>query len=745
MPTRYRGADRYGNLGYDKVLQSKADAAKRRGLLFDHGSETYECPRCGEIWRNLDDYMAEGGKMHPKKCLPEECDSDEEQISSCNAALIHEKWGDLDSDTSSKLSEFYKEPSILTYTTRTHCVVEKMRSMTAPQCIEDIVGVRLHGRTAWFFSKDPTLQYGHHPIYYDTHPWNDELDKYLGGAKYNTALVQVYDGTRDLPYHKDDEPCYDITNNPIRTVNVTGTGDLCISKDKRRLYETIPMTSGTVITFPATMQENFYHAVRNPSAGRISITFRNQIRTVERQVAHSANKRWVPIVEARVTTNESRRGDNKQFQEAQSKLQTKTTINFGEFAAEVDGYYPTLSQDHKPALPKIIPELGLPTVDFIYVGNMRVPIDFKKNNVPAIVDTARHVAKIIDSQALTSEPIKVFTEQREVVGNVVTCTGTGFSVADAKEAKALLNGLMYNRASNLFICPSCSDAAVLPEALLTLEHKRSCELASMKKISLARNMQVHVKQEAVARLISQQNSISVPIATLSSCVRGSADTTQVSLHIDEEDSIVDAIHLPNDFITCDHEHAFETDSASDNDVETMKKSEKRRKRRKRNPPPVRQVITRAPVSNIICDVILTCLETQIPVEFIGKSCITFKPVRVGPVHTVGIQLKHQLHKTGFEVDDLPDRETTSDIILAATRALRRLRHAHSNAQQVHNSDITFGTSGAILPWSWLAHDVIVEGPVQDSLVVRGRNVVSGHVTNALNLQQDCLADDYLQY
>jgi alkylated DNA repair dioxygenase AlkB len=125
----------------------------------------------------------------------------------------------------------------------------------------------LKGRRASFFSRSEEIDYSHNNIHYYRNPWNGYLEELARQLPYefNACLVQAYDKGSFIPYHRDDEACYD--NDPIVTVNF---GEAIFSFDNGETYE---LKEGNYMVMKGAHLE-LKHSVMATEEGRISFTFR---------------------------------------------------------------------------------------------------------------------------------------------------------------------------------------------------------------------------------------------------------------------------------------------------------------------------------------------------------------------------------------------------------------------------------------------------------------------------------------
>ncbi|QPI34838.1 replicase [Camellia ringspot associated virus 4] len=143
----------------------------------------------------------------------------------------------------------------------------------------EAIGIKLKGREAFFFSRCGCIEYGHDKVKYVTNLWPKELDQFVVGDDdyYNTCLVQVYNSADGIPFHADDEKCYQDT--PVKTVNYGG-GVFQFKKKSRRTdlgwTHKISMSNGQCFTMKPHFQRLYKHSVTNVQIGRVSLTFRRQ-------------------------------------------------------------------------------------------------------------------------------------------------------------------------------------------------------------------------------------------------------------------------------------------------------------------------------------------------------------------------------------------------------------------------------------------------------------------------------------
>ncbi|BAE44211.1 replicase protein [Potexvirus ecsalstroemeriae] len=126
---------------------------------------------------------------------------------------------------------------------------------------------QLRGRKAAFLSTRQDIDYGHDKIRYDTNPWNEILTDFLRtvGFQANAVLIQVYEANAGIPWHRDDEKCYE--KDAILTLNF-GTATFEFSNGTK-----LHLTDGCHFIMSGEWLD-LKHRVTNCSADRMSLTFR---------------------------------------------------------------------------------------------------------------------------------------------------------------------------------------------------------------------------------------------------------------------------------------------------------------------------------------------------------------------------------------------------------------------------------------------------------------------------------------
>nr|BCS83840.1 RNA-dependent RNA polymerase [Grapevine berry inner necrosis virus] len=135
---------------------------------------------------------------------------------------------------------------------------------------------KLRGRSAFFYHEDG-LPYYHDRVLYRTNPVETWLRDILDAAndffktEFNSCLLQVYEENGSIPWHFDDEDCYD--REAILTLNFNGSCLFEIQNVTSKKLE-----SGDFLLMKGGLQSLHRHRVSLTSKGRISLTLRNQRR-----------------------------------------------------------------------------------------------------------------------------------------------------------------------------------------------------------------------------------------------------------------------------------------------------------------------------------------------------------------------------------------------------------------------------------------------------------------------------------
>nr|WDS60502.1 polyprotein [Grapevine leafroll-associated virus 4] len=149
-----------------------------------------------------------------------------------------------------------------------------METFSPPGPLPLLMGDRLKGREAWFYSRGgESYSYtgGHHK----SRGWLDLLDAYITACNlspmdFDHCLVQLYDANCGIPFHSDNEPIYP-KDNPILTVNVFGSA---IFKVSCRVGEgAVTLSGAKYFIMPNGFQRTHKHSVL-ATTERLSMTFR---------------------------------------------------------------------------------------------------------------------------------------------------------------------------------------------------------------------------------------------------------------------------------------------------------------------------------------------------------------------------------------------------------------------------------------------------------------------------------------
>nr|AHA59508.2 replicase [Cherry rusty mottle associated virus] len=148
------------------------------------------------------------------------------------------------------------------------------------------------GRQSLFFSCGG-FSYGFNNIVYQSLGW-PEVFRELYGERFNSCLVQKYDEGATLGFHADDEKCYD-PDHEVMTVNLFGSAIISFSRGKflasnvgnPELFFEMKLDHCDWLLMPKGFQREHKHSIKDTSKGRISLTFRKQLRTLEGSLIQS--------------------------------------------------------------------------------------------------------------------------------------------------------------------------------------------------------------------------------------------------------------------------------------------------------------------------------------------------------------------------------------------------------------------------------------------------------------------------
>ncbi|BAG12158.1 RNA dependent RNA polymerase [Asparagus virus 3] len=93
------------------------------------------------------------------------------------------------------------------------------QSATILHMLTNLPFLQLKGRRAYFFATHPVIDYGHDRVLYSTLAWPSTLTDIVSSLHIltNACLVQVYEEGASIPWHRDNERCYEF--DPITTLN----------------------------------------------------------------------------------------------------------------------------------------------------------------------------------------------------------------------------------------------------------------------------------------------------------------------------------------------------------------------------------------------------------------------------------------------------------------------------------------------------------------------------------------------
>nr|QJD14751.1 replicase [Actinidia virus B] len=160
------------------------------------------------------------------------------------------------------------------------CGAELRLSRTEGEYIRPLVPEwtdQMRGRKAAFYSRH-SEEYAYTGGSHKSKGWPAEIEKMrleLGlGEDYDHCLCQVYETGGSIPYHADDENCY--KDPSVVTVNLFGEATFKIKCSEERSFN---LVNGDVLTMGKGFQTNHKHSVVSNSQNRVSLTFRNGIKS----------------------------------------------------------------------------------------------------------------------------------------------------------------------------------------------------------------------------------------------------------------------------------------------------------------------------------------------------------------------------------------------------------------------------------------------------------------------------------
>nr|BCA25701.1 RNA-dependent RNA polymerase [Apricot latent virus] len=158
----------------------------------------------------------------------------------------------------------------------TNCFVQnaKVDALHNNLTFHDFIG-GARGRGATFFSRD-LKGYSYTGFSHESRGWPRFLDDFLDDNIipkhfYDQCLVQEYSTGHGLAMHRDDEEIYD-PNHQVLTVNYSGSAIFCIDCDGTDFE--VKLNGPQMLLMPFGFQKDHKHGIKNPSKGRISLTFR---------------------------------------------------------------------------------------------------------------------------------------------------------------------------------------------------------------------------------------------------------------------------------------------------------------------------------------------------------------------------------------------------------------------------------------------------------------------------------------
>nr|DBA07051.1 TPA_asm: polyprotein [Sonchus virus 1] len=174
-----------------------------------------------------------------------------------------------------------------------------------PFALPPMKTVLIKDRKAAFYSTDPNLAYYHDKVNYITNSNIPLLDDCIAKVnarfktEFNSVLVQKYCPDAAIPFHRDNEDCYD--NDPILTYNVSGDAVFSISNKKPFIQREFKLSPGDFVLMTAAGSK-LRHSVRTLNE-RISLTFRVQRRQLSDFKTRSKSFNFFPT-DIKPTTSE---------------------------------------------------------------------------------------------------------------------------------------------------------------------------------------------------------------------------------------------------------------------------------------------------------------------------------------------------------------------------------------------------------------------------------------------------------
>nr|UXV25350.1 ORF1a [peony leafroll-associated virus] len=181
---------------------------------------------------------------------------------------------------------------------RCSCGVELPTGKVEKEIPELVFVDKLKGREAIFFSRQGQ-SYSYGRIKHASSGWPAFLDELLqdqpNSEDYNHCLVQRYSEGGFIPFHSDNETCYD-SKVRVLTMNFGGRAEFTVKC--RKGGNTIELLPNTTLLMPEGFQSTHEHSVLAATPGRISFTFRNSNLKKEETLSKVA-KAYVPPHKAR--------------------------------------------------------------------------------------------------------------------------------------------------------------------------------------------------------------------------------------------------------------------------------------------------------------------------------------------------------------------------------------------------------------------------------------------------------------
>nr|BDX29258.1 methyl transferase/helicase [Grapevine leafroll-associated virus 13] len=252
-----------------------------------HESEEESDESESEESEDEDEDESDESSENPDDSTSDESSDDEDDAGASGSTVNQSGESSAKSETPGKEVESTTQKSNVTSTHEERSSVVKRRSLLRCACGVEIKLLkaqlphcsfgytdRVKGRDIVLYTKQPeTYTYG--KISHNGRPWLSHLDEIInlteGDHSYNQCLVQRYDEGAIIPFHSDNEACYE-RDHKVLTVNLVGLANFrvkCVKGEGSAV-----MGANEWFVMPAGFQRTHKHSVISRSLYRISLTFR---------------------------------------------------------------------------------------------------------------------------------------------------------------------------------------------------------------------------------------------------------------------------------------------------------------------------------------------------------------------------------------------------------------------------------------------------------------------------------------